>query len=903
LIKVVDRACYGGRARVFDPDPLTGAQATYQAGGQFVDNSDNDTDSLVAQIVCRTLPEIAFSGNQYHLEGSYAKIEDFEAPFKGLFPQTDSIWNFTRQPDGFEAANVYYHLDKSMRYINDTLGFNLMPYQYPTGVQFDPHGLNSADNSHYISSTGRIAWGEGGVDDSEDPDVILHELGHGLHDWVTNGGLSQVDGLSEGCGDYWASSYNRYTGFWTPTDPQYYWVFQWDGHNEFWAGRVTNYPATYPGGLVGQVHSDSQIWASTLMQIWDDIGRRATDENFLEALSMLNGSSNQADAAQAFVQADVNLHGGANLVAIEHWFNLRGYNVTIPLIGPAPPEDLAAYSDYRTPASIQLNWTDPSHLVTGDTLLPGTFNIHIERDGSYLDSIPSGTEIYVDSGLVDGQLYTYSIFAQLDSLPIVSQPVQTSWISGGSPIPTAPLEVAIANLGNQVKFSWRNPSVNIDDTPMDDYAGINLYRNGALVSNISLASADTSRIDSTYFTPPSGGFHSWYLTAIDNESPQNESTPSPELITPLNAPMGDLFINSGAPDSSLWRNVNTNVNEFALNPPSGLNALNLNGKPHGDDMLDLYPTDLGSLNGSGVVFSYFYQPQGQGNAPEAGDSLLVYFKNSVEEWILVRGYPGNSVQPFQQELIDLNSAPSGSGSYFHSQFQVRFKSIGSPSFTTPNDDWFIDNIYLGIPAPLITASSTALWFDTTFVDSTRMLELAIFNAGIDTLSVSNVISDNNDFTTNINSFQLGDGGSQLLEISFTPSQAGLRTGRLSLVSNDPGWDTLSIALSGFGEDITVLERLTNLPRQFAIYQNYPNPFNPSTTISYELPKSSEVSLVVYNLLGQKVRTLVNGNVKAGRHKVRWSGRNDRGQSVASGIYIYRFEAGDYQKTVKMILLK
>ena len=95
-----------------------------------------------------------------------------------LISQPSSTWDFTRFADAFEAVNGYYHIDTFMRYINETLGVSVMPYQYTTGVQFDPHGLNGADNSHYISSTGRIAWGEGGVDDSEDPDVILHELVH-----------------------------------------------------------------------------------------------------------------------------------------------------------------------------------------------------------------------------------------------------------------------------------------------------------------------------------------------------------------------------------------------------------------------------------------------------------------------------------------------------------------------------------------------------------------------------------------------------------------------------------------------------------------------------------------------------------------------------------------------------
>ena len=127
IFKVKDNACYlsptTGMGKVFDPDPLTHARAVYQSGGQFGDNNDNDTDSLVAQIVWRELPDIEFYNNQYHLEGPYAAIQDFESPFKGLFSQSDSVWDFTRNPDAFEAVNAYFHVDQSMRYINDTLGF------------------------------------------------------------------------------------------------------------------------------------------------------------------------------------------------------------------------------------------------------------------------------------------------------------------------------------------------------------------------------------------------------------------------------------------------------------------------------------------------------------------------------------------------------------------------------------------------------------------------------------------------------------------------------------------------------------------------------------------------------------------------------------------------------------
>jgi hypothetical protein len=93
------------------------------------------------------------------------------------------------------------------------------------------------------------------------------------------------------------------------------------------------------------------------------------------------------------------------------------------------------------------------------------------------------------------------------------------------------------------------------------------------------------------------------------------------------------------------------------------------------------------------------------------------------------------------------------------------------------------------------------------------------------------------------------------------------------------------------------------PASYALHQNYPNPFNPATTIQYDLKNAADVTLNVYNLLGQKIRTLVSENQPAGYREVVWDGRNDDGVSVASGIYIYRIEAGDFVQTRKMVLMR
>jgi hypothetical protein len=89
----------------------------------------------------------------------------------------------------------------------------------------------------------------------------------------------------------------------------------------------------------------------------------------------------------------------------------------------------------------------------------------------------------------------------------------------------------------------------------------------------------------------------------------------------------------------------------------------------------------------------------------------------------------------------------------------------------------------------------------------------------------------------------------------------------------------------------------------ALYPNYPNPFNPATTIRFDLYEAGNVRLAVYNVRGQLVRTLVSGAQPAGHNDVTWDGLDDRGRTVASGVYVYRLETGDYVSSRKMVLLK
>ena len=94
-----------------------------------------------------------------------------------------------------------------------------------------------------------------------------------------------------------------------------------------------------------------------------------------------------------------------------------------------------------------------------------------------------------------------------------------------------------------------------------------------------------------------------------------------------------------------------------------------------------------------------------------------------------------------------------------------------------------------------------------------------------------------------------------------------------------------------------------VPTEFSLYQNYPNPFNPETTIQYQLPKASKVVLEIYNILGQRVRTLVDEKKEVGYYKVIWDSRNDFGLPVGSGVYLFRLKADEFIAAKKAVVLK
>ncbi len=94
-----------------------------------------------------------------------------------------------------------------------------------------------------------------------------------------------------------------------------------------------------------------------------------------------------------------------------------------------------------------------------------------------------------------------------------------------------------------------------------------------------------------------------------------------------------------------------------------------------------------------------------------------------------------------------------------------------------------------------------------------------------------------------------------------------------------------------------------IPKEYSLGQNYPNPFNLSTVIPFALPRAGFASLKIYNIVGQEVANLIAGNLPAGSFRATWGGKDMNGETVSSGIYLYRLKAGDYAETRKMLLMK
>ena len=274
------------------------------------------------------------------LAGPNVQIVDTDAPNT---PHADASQPllFDRSVPQFEEVNAYFHIDRSQRYLQ-SLGYTGARRVVAYALPVDPHSLSGADNSLYVGSSvpgqGKLYFGDGGVDDAEDPDIVLHEFFHSVQDWIAPSAFfgtssSQSRAMGEGFSDYWAYSSNYEAGLGSGRDP--YCIADWDARC---AGDDSGQNCVYPAGadclrrvdsaktmndfinsgIAGTEHKNGEIWSSALREIFDALvrrhgvtgGRRTADTLVLESMFGAPSDPTYATIARKLLDADRAINGG-----------------------------------------------------------------------------------------------------------------------------------------------------------------------------------------------------------------------------------------------------------------------------------------------------------------------------------------------------------------------------------------------------------------------------------------------------------------------------------------------------------------------------------------------------------------------------------------------------------------
>lgn len=294
---------------------------------------------------------------------------------------------------------------------------------------------------------------------------------------------------------------------------------------------------------------------------------------------------------------------------------------------------------------------------------------------------------------------------------------------------------------------------------------------------------------------------------------------------------------------------------------------------------------------------------------QSGGELQYYFEATDENGSHAFDPLGGSMHPYSFDL---------DGSYVEDSFEDGIQLWRSGG---TNDRWGLTTQYAGIGNLCITDSPTTYYDDNTdsWLESTFGLDLTDISGADITFYYRGVLQSDLDYLyleastdggATWDPFPEAITGSEFSFVEYTASLADYAGDpdvrlRFHLVTNSSGQregiylDDISITWSPTGID----DEAEPMPNVFSLSQNYPNPFNPSTSILFSLEQKAYAGIVVYDLMGRKVKTLVSSLLDAGDHEIVWNGTNDSGADVASGIYLYKLESNGLTQVRRMTLLR
>jgi subtilisin-like proprotein convertase family protein len=326
-------------ARIFDPNAVAAINdPSLQDRNDFASAVPENAYDIVE------LRGVAESGP---LRGPHVQLVDIQSPNIAP-PDASQPLLFNREADGFEDVNVYFHIDRNQRYLQ-SLGYAGERAIVPYAIEVDAHSAGGADNSFFLPSStitaiGTLHFGEGGTDDAEDADLVVHEYGHAILEWIApgvygGGFASEPRALSEGFGDYWAYSAHVAQRLASGRDP--FCFADWDAR--CWEDdpsqrcgyakdsdclrrldstrTMADFERSESGGVE---HRNGTIWSSALREIHQQLGKHVTDTIVIESLFDTPPRPTYAVAARRLLEADRLLYGGVHANVICEVMRARG---------------------------------------------------------------------------------------------------------------------------------------------------------------------------------------------------------------------------------------------------------------------------------------------------------------------------------------------------------------------------------------------------------------------------------------------------------------------------------------------------------------------------------------------------------------------------------------------------
>lgn len=410
-------------ARVFNPNPVVATNDP-----SLRDNSDAAT----------AVPEHAYELTSLDLLGPHARLVERQSPSAPL-PDPNAPLLFDRGDDRFEPVNASWHIERTQRHLQ-SLGYVGARQLVPYAIEVDALAANGADESFFlpIAQTGRGAlfFGTGGTDDAEDADLVVHEYGHAILEWIAPGTFtgtfgSEARALSEGICDYLAFS-------------QHYDERVASGRDRFcfadWDARCAGSEnCAYPPGsdclrrldsprtmadfsrsdTSGTEHRNGQIWSSALRELFLAIGKPVTDTLVIESVFSVPPDPSYAVMARRMIETDRLLYDGTHAAAICTAFTARG--IAVSCDGTPRGELTLVPSPARGIAIPDVNPTGiTSELVVNDTRTIERVAVRVDVDHSARGDLrielhaPDGTRVVLQNpsgDITSGIHATYGIDA------------------------------------------------------------------------------------------------------------------------------------------------------------------------------------------------------------------------------------------------------------------------------------------------------------------------------------------------------------------------------------------------------------------------------------------------------------------------------------------------------------